>query len=197
MPKQRKEYKSPKKLTAFFSLPGITNSQYGAGGACKCSAQLSSPSPGQEFIQTTGTSSFTDDQGESSLPYSPSTVSPAKSRLRTTGPEHTQPSTASCLFSLPSPQQSLVLVAFPTSDQPLSEQTMKSMLLSLRQYTDLSTTVSSLSVSVQQHDKHFNTIESRVGDMYTADKDMVDAVTDHEDQLQHIQLNLADLEDRS
>lgn len=65
---------------------------------------------------------------------------------------------------------------------------MKNMFLSLRQplYTDMSTAVSSLSVSKQQHDQRINTIEARVGNLYTAHNKMADAVTDHEDELQQI-----------
>lgn len=76
---------------------------------------------------------------------------------------------------------------------------MKNMLLSLKQklYNDLSTAVSSLSVSVQQNDQRINTLEARVSDLYMAHNELVDVVTDHQDELQLIQLKIADLEDRS
>lgn len=99
----------------------------------------------------------------------------------------------------PPPQQSSVLDAFPASDQPLSENTMKSMLLSLRQtlYTDLSTAVSSLATTVNQQDQAITQMEAKMGDLLSAHNELVDGFADYDDELQLINMKLADLEDHS
>ena len=69
---------------------------------------------------------------------------------------------------------------------------MKSMLLSLRQtfYTDLSTAVSTLSATVHNHDQTITHIESKMGDLFSAHNELVDGFSDHEDELQSINLKL-------
>lgn len=76
---------------------------------------------------------------------------------------------------------------------------MKNMLISLKQtlYTDLSAAVSSLATVVQQQDQHLHYIENKMSDLLTAHNDTVEVCTEHEADLQAINLKLADLEDRS
>lgn len=118
-----------------------SSGQDGASGVHGMTAWLSSSPFSQSLTLPPATPQTPQPQGECSPPNSPTTSSPAKSRLRTEEPE---PVTDPSLFSLPPPQQSSALDAFLATDQPLSENTMKSMLLSPRQtlYTDLSTAVS-------------------------------------------------------
>lgn len=106
---------------------------------------------------------------------------------------------ASIIILQPDPQQLSPIDSFPASDQPISEQTMKSMLISLRKslHSDLSATVSSQANIVQQQDVRINHIESKMSDLFNAHNDMEDVYTEQEDKLQSIKLKLADLEDRS
>lgn len=99
----------------------------------------------------------------------------------------------------PNPQHPSTIDSFPASDQPISEQTMKSMLISLRHtlYTDLSATVSSLANEVQQHNQHLQNVESKMSKRFTAHNDLIDMCTEHEDDMQLIKLKLADVEDSS
>lgn len=199
MLKRRKSSTLPRKLTDYYALSDLTSGQDGAGGGRDMTERLSSSHINQSLTLTPELHRSSDIQGECSPPNSPTTSSPAKTRLRTDEPQQTQPVTAACLFTLPPPQKSSVLDAFPASDQPLSENTMKNMLLSLRQtlYTDLSTAVSSLSLTVNQHDQAITQMDAKMGDLFSAHNDLVDGFADHEDELQIINLKLADLEDRS
>lgn len=76
---------------------------------------------------------------------------------------------------------------------------MKSMLLSLRQtlYTDLSTAVSSLATTVNQQDQAITQMEAKMGDLLSAHNELVDGFADYDDELQLINMKLADLEDHS
>lgn len=76
---------------------------------------------------------------------------------------------------------------------------MKNMLISLKQtlYSDFLTAVSFLASVVHQQDKCILHVENKVSDLLIAHYDMIDTCTEHEDELQIINLKLADLEDRS
>lgn len=65
---------------------------------------------------------------------------------------------------------------------------MKNMLISLRLtlYSDLSSTVSFLANVVQQHGQQLHYIESKMFNLSNAHIDLVNAYTEHEDDLQLI-----------
>lgn len=135
--------------------------------------------------------------------YSPpcllSSASPVKSKPRRVEGAPVQAHTFPIALLPPNPQHPSAIDVFPTSDHPISEQTMKSMLISLRQtlYTDLSATVSSLANVVQQHDQHLQHVKSKMSELFTAHNDLIDMCTEHGDDMQLVKVKLADLEDRS
>lgn len=99
MSKLRKYAKPPKKLTAFFCLLGLASCQDGASRNRGTSAWLYSPSSDRSLTQLE-LPHYPEPNGESSPFYSPSTTSPAKSRIRTEEPESTHRSATACLFFL-------------------------------------------------------------------------------------------------
>lgn len=98
-------------------------------------------------------------------------------------------------FFLPPPniQHRSAIDNFPASDQPYSEQTMRNMLMSLKQalYSDLSAAVSSLATVVHQQDQRLHHVENKMSALLTAQSDIVDVCTEHEDEMQTINLKLA------
>lgn len=72
------------------------------------------------------------------------------------------------------------------------------MLISLRQtlHADLSVAVSSISQTVQGHEQHVTHIEAKMEELISV-HNLIDAHTNHDNELQELRLKLADLEDWS
>lgn len=124
----------------------------------------------------------------------PSTASLVESKSKWVDAASVQTNIASITLPFPDPQQPLDIYYFPASDQPMSEQTMKNMQISLRHtlYSDLSATVSSLANAVQAQDQRIPHVETNMTDLFTVHNKLVDVYTG---QLQLIKL--AALEDQS
>lgn len=99
-------------------------------------------------------------------------ASPVKSKPRQDDTVPVQPNLASFTLPLPDPWQPSAINYFPASDQPISEQTMKSVLISLKHtlYTDLSAAVFSLANTVEAQDQCIHHVETKINYLFTAHK---------------------------
>lgn len=168
----------PQKLTDFFSMAGASRRQDDVGTLHSTATQLSLHADGGG-PQRPGFPNLAD--CEYSPPRSPSSASPVKSKPRR---EDDTPGQSPCIpFILPPPniQHPSAIDHFPASDQPISEQTMKNMLISLKQtlYTDLSAAVSSLANVVQHQDHRLQHVKNKMSELLTAHNDIVDVCTAH------------------
>lgn len=110
------------------------------------------------------------------------------------------PHTECSLSALPvSCRAESLIETFPATNQSISESTMKDMLLSLRKtlFNDFSDMMAPLSATVQTNSDKIHYLETKMGELYSAHNDLVDAYTDQENENQRLQTKLTDLEDRS
>lgn len=193
MSKSRKQYKQPQRLTDFYPAARPRDGQDGAGSR----DTLRSPH-GQRTVSHAPNSQT--EMGEISPPSTPTTRSPAKTRQRIEGDE-LSPGLQHVLSqaSTQGKHTEPLIDAFPASDQNISVNTMKNMLLSLRRslFNDFSDMFAPLNDTVQTHTTQIQHLESKMADLYTAHNDLVDAYTDQESEMQRLQNKIADLEDRS
>lgn len=117
-------FQTPKKLTDFFSVAGSCCSQGGEGGSHRGYMWLPSSSLSSGHTQCSASSPSSAAIGESSLPSSPTTASPAKLRPRRDKPEHAELNIAAFELRLTDNLQQSPIELFAASDQPISEQTM-------------------------------------------------------------------------
>lgn len=185
----------PQKLTGFFLLAGEGRGQDGDGSHRQ--ATLPSPHSSCGGPQRPGFPSLAN--YEYTPPRSSSSASPMKSRPRRDDDIRGQKPRIPFILPPPDIQHPSAIDNFPASDQHISEQTMKNMLISLKQtlYSDLSATVFFLATVLQHQDQRLQHVENKMSDLFTAYNDIVDACTEHEDEMQAINLKLADLQVRS
>lgn len=88
---------------------------------------------------------------------------------------------------------------FPAVGQPLSDKTLKDMLVSLRGslHRDMMTMVSQMRWEVDGIGERIHHMENKMGDFAVAHNKLVDAHSEAEDTLTAIKSKLANLEDRS
>lgn len=130
MPKWRKQLKLPQKLTNFFHPMRVAATKMVPAAF---TGTLLSPLAGHSRSQQPEFSLQTAVNSQYSPPCSPSTASPVKSKPRREEDMPGQPHNLS--FTLPSPdaQHPSAIDNVSASDQPISEQMMKNMPISLKQ----------------------------------------------------------------
>ncbi|XP_018417948.1 PREDICTED: uncharacterized protein C3orf67-like [Nanorana parkeri] len=87
---------------------------------------------------------------------------------------------------------------YPTANQPLSDTTLKDMLVSLRSSlnSDMQALVHQFSSDLQEVGERVTHIEDKMGDFADTFNELVDAHNDREDDITWLQTKVADLEDR-
>lgn len=88
---------------------------------------------------------------------------------------------------------------FPTTGQPLSDTTMKEMLVSLRGslHRDLMQCVSQMKSEVAAVGEHVNHVENKMAEFASAHNELVDAHNDKDEELESLKSKMVDLKDRS
>lgn len=91
------------------------------------------------------------------------------------------------------------IAAFPTSEQPVLDTTMKDMLLSLQSslMINFSTLIHKFTSEIQGVGERVQYIEHKMDECTTTVNDLIDAYKDQSDENDWIKAKLADLEDRS
>lgn len=194
MSPKRKEDRNPKKLTAFFQSPHPMKGNNHEGNSPHMKAQSASytdlpdAEPGDEDILQLPPSPL------QSPPPSPSTQSPAKSKMKLDTYSQIPPSEEGVQSQ---PPQSIA--SFPTTGQPVLDSTLKDMLLSLQSSltTSFTSVLTKFSTELKHVDDRVHYIENKMEECTVTVNDLVDAYNEQRDDTMWIRSKLADLEDRS
>lgn len=143
-------------------------------------------------------------------PHQPSSASPADRGKRTTdSPAHSPDKSPSAKkhhwADIPGTEAELQAehttsqAAFPASDAPASENTLKAMLLSLQigLQNELCTSISYLANRMDDIDNRTEHLENQITEVVKVHDEMVDVHEEHAEQISKLQLKVADLEDHS
>lgn len=136
---------------------------------------------------------------------SPSTRSPAKQKQRIAYPERPLRDPE---MEVSRPQNAVEpavhitqdpIAAFPTSGRPVSDTVLKDMLLSLKAslHTDMTAGINHCQREVQALGRRVDHIEQYMSDFTSSFNTMVDAHSNHDEEIAWLKNKVADLEDRS
>lgn len=91
------------------------------------------------------------------------------------------------------------IAAFPTSDRPVSDTVLKDMLMSLKAslHADMTAGINHCHREVQALGSRVDNVEQRMSDLTSSFNTMVDAQSNHSEEIAWLKNKVADLEDRS
>lgn len=192
MTRRKKDNDQLKKLPDFFQMKDRGLLQDGAG------AMRDPPSPtGSARSAFSSPGSQAGSKHSSPGASTPMSRSPAKSKPRLT--EDTQqgsmtPDTMEDTRELVDP-----FTAFPTTGKPVSDTTLKDMLVSLRSsmHTDMMQCVHNFKSELGAIGGRVDHIEDKMGDFAASHNTLIDAHNDQSDEITWLRSKVADLEDRS